>query len=359
MFENISRTTCAALASEYIPRLENKINWGLLPHQLGVTREKLVDLARNSILQERSRALQICRNNLERSKMGVGSIATYEALHDATANYCDDRRPYLGANRTLCKLMFVEVYNIHLNALSILDKDVRTYKSGLFSTTPISTSDQNERVFFLNEVCKIQFELLYFIAYNELPRLMENFIDSLQDLVDFVDMSIQSNIQYVQHKKGVFYASLARLAQQNDDWGSAINYGLNSVDELGTLLPKVSENDLEFSVFILDYIDAVWMLSKAFQMVGEMPEALEWASVALKNAKQFYSSYNGEERLMIMQLTKLYVAVARLQSENYYDQNNHDAAINTLVDMNETLSKFMPTEGRWSWIHPDVAFGKE
>ena len=62
---------------------------------------------------------------------------------------------------------------------------------------------------------------------------------------------------------------------------------------------------------------------------------------------------------MIMQLTKLYVAVARLQSENYYDQNNHDAAINTLVDMNETLSKFMPTEGRWSWIHLDVAFGKE
>ena len=39
VFENISRTTCAALASEYIPRLENKINWGLLPHQLGVTRE--------------------------------------------------------------------------------------------------------------------------------------------------------------------------------------------------------------------------------------------------------------------------------------------------------------------------------
>ena len=296
-------------------------------------------MARNSILQERNHALQLCKNNLIQSKYKeVGAISNYVSLHEATANYCDDRRSYLGSHRSICMLMFIEVYNANLNALSVVNNkeeiNVFTSSSNIYH----STSDKEERVFFLNELCKIRFELLYFIDYDELPRFANDFIESLQDLIEIVDMTKRSNRQYILHKKGMFYASLARFSQKNGDWGSSINYGLSSVDELGILLSQVTTSDIDFPILILDYIDGVWTLSMAYKMVGEVEEALKWANIALMNAKEFYSRYNGEERLMLMHLCKLYATVAVLQGE----EKDYDAAKRTLVDMNMTLSTYSP-----------------
>ena len=268
----------------------------------------------------------------------VGPLSAYVALHEATANYCDDRRSYLGSSKSKCMLMFVEIYNANLNALSVIINKKKINYSNLSSITYNIMSHRKERIFFLNELCKIRFELLYFIDYNELSRFADDFIDSLQDLVDFVDMTKWSNVQYILHKKGMFYASLARFSQIYGDWGSSINYGLSGVDELGILLSQVTVNDIGFSVFMLDYIDGIWMLSRAYRMVGEVREALKWASIALINAKEFYSDYNGEERLMLRHFSKLYLMVAMLQR----DGKNYDAATNTLIEMNVTLSKYTP-----------------
>ena len=78
-------------------------------------------MARNSILRERTQALQVCRNNIVESEYKeVGPLSAYVALHEATANYCDDRRSYLGSSKSKCMLMFVEIYNANLNALSVI-----------------------------------------------------------------------------------------------------------------------------------------------------------------------------------------------------------------------------------------------
>lgn len=39
VFDNISRTACLALNSEYVPMIAHSVDWDLLPQQLGITRE--------------------------------------------------------------------------------------------------------------------------------------------------------------------------------------------------------------------------------------------------------------------------------------------------------------------------------
>ena len=294
----------------------------------------LIDLARSSILQERSRALQLCESHLMQSNfLEIGPISTYVLLHDATANYCDDRRSYLGKDRLHCIQMFIEVYKTNLNALFAVSNEEISRKSTFFSHSRYSLSSRRKCIFLLNQLCKIRFELLYFVDYDELPGFADDFIDSIQDLIDFIDMNEQSNMHYVLHKKGLFYSALATFAQENGDWGSAINHGLNSVDELGDLLQQVSLNDIDFPIFVSDYINAIWTLSRAYKMVGRVKEALNWAKIALINAKEFYTSYSGEERLIVNRLSKFYIMVAMLQNES-------NAAIQTFLDMNVTLSKY-------------------
>lgn len=285
----------------------------VIPRQLGYTREILVHLARYSLQQEQSRLFQNFVSN------GNHAIEqSFDSVHEATTNFCDDRRPYVSASREECDIMFTAI------------------KDQLNIMLSNSSHEKKTVVHLLNQKAKVYFDLLYFSDESDILTRSEMFLENLQTLSRSIDMTTSYNQRYIRHKRGIFYGAMASFSYKNSEWGSAINNALASLDEMGVLLNSLDEVDADFSGFFLEYMKTVSLLSAAYKEVGEISVALDWAKLALSNGRHFYENYNGEERLIGKQLGSLFIAVAALQEINF----EHNAAIITLDEMKISIDKF-------------------
>ena len=300
-----------------------------LPKQLGFTRELLVSIAKESILQDRHDTLDACRRS---PPLADTTDNLFQALHEATTHACDDRRSYLSGNKSECKQMFMEVYEANeLKLKELLGGDPKSLQ--ILAPSPAVLEKQ---IFLLNQMTKVRFDLIYFSTLDEVDVSIEEFHISLRRLSNSMDMSMESNQRYIQHKRAILFGSLAQFSFKHKLYGAAVNHALAATDEMSTVLSAMGDTDPDFSGFVMEYIDSVVTLSHAFREVGEVRDALNWADIALRNARELYKSYIGEKRLIAQRLGSLFLDVAKLQEIS----DDLEGSIKTIIDMKITIAAF-------------------
>jgi hypothetical protein len=339
-FRYIADILCNTFRRSHQIHHSTYLDISLLPYKFNISRELLRYLAKSSLIEERLRIVNICK------AISTASESDFQMLHEATTNVCDDRRRYIAGGKQECEYLFTEVYSINSAALSYYESiSVASDISGNRLSTSLNTDTSvsrsasevsRKRVFFLDQMTKAQYDRIYFSSDDARNDVIRNFTIVLNRLSDSLDMTIDSNQRYIRHKKGIMYGSLAKLSSQQADWGSAINHAFGAIDEMGVLLDKMNEHDPDFSGYVVEYIDSVAILARAYIGIEDYTEALKWANIALSNARTFYREYNGEERIMARKLGKYFLTVASL-SEYLED---FEGATKSIIEMKIMLDSF-------------------
>ena len=255
-FNHSSHSICSTMMSN---------NHSLIfDNQLGFTREKLLSLAKYSINNERSKWIQESSQQQE-----IFNEKSFELMHEATANLCDDRRSYISSNRSECKELFREIYEINKNSFlsNLRSSNISIIQHIDENLSMPNRKHLNERkVFHLNQMTKIRFDLLYFSSPAERESDITLFQQDLYLLSESLDMSDVNNQKYIRHKKGILFSALASFSLKEKEYGIAINHAYAALDEIGAILTGMFDSDPDFSGFVLEYIEIVSTLTEAFQV---------------------------------------------------------------------------------------------
>ena len=132
-----------------------------------------------------------------------------------------------------------------------------------------------------------------------------------------------ANQRYIKHKRGLLYAQLSSFYVNKLNWSAALEDGIKAIDEYGAVMGMTSDNDPDFSGYVIDYIDCTSQMSEILIQLTAYNDALDWAQTALNNAQILYQTYSGEKRVMAQELARLHLLVA----EAFLFTNNLDKAL--------------------------------
>ena len=121
---------------------------------------------------------------------------------------------------------------------------------------PISIPRRSDcLISLMDQRCKFQYDRLYFVQAHHKIEAAKEVSLSLQSLADILDMNLQVNIHYIQHKKGILLGAMASFFKNQGDWLSSRHYAEMAVNTMGELLNNMEPSDSDFSGFAVEYID--------------------------------------------------------------------------------------------------------
>ncbi len=121
---------------------------------------------------------------------------------------------------------------------------------------PISIPRRSDcLISLMDQRCKFQYDRLYFVQAHHKIEAAKEVSLSLQSLADILDMNLQVNIHYIQHKKGILLGAMASFFKNQGDWLSSRHYAEMAVNTMGELLNNMEPSDTDFSGFAVEYID--------------------------------------------------------------------------------------------------------
>ncbi len=290
----------------------------LMPKRLGFTRDLLVTLARSALEKDRNRLIYNC-----------GSISAkeedFEKLHESITNSCDDKRPYLSSSMEECEQLFLQEYQL---AFQILEPNYNTLNKEepkLEDILAVAAMNRTStfRLYLAEHMTKVLYDVVYFTPSERKQEAALRVTNSLDNLANYVDMNQIANQRYIKHKRGLLYAQLSSFYVNKLNWSAALEDGIKAIDEYGAVMGMTSDNDPDFSGYVIDYIDCASQMSDILIQLTAYNDALDWAQTALNNAQILYQTYSGEKRVMAQELARLHLLVA----EAFLFTNNLDKAL--------------------------------
>jgi len=277
---------------------------GRVQRRLDFSRAVLIGLAKKSLWEDRERVLEQCAAAAEvKEKTDAVDDMVFQTLHEATTHICDDRRPYVALTHSECRGLFQEVYHVNLGALEARD---------MASTATASRMSNTDRVFFLDQMTKALYGIIYFSDDADKPEATQKFMRGLELLEQHIDMHRPENLVYVNHKRAILHSSLAQHGLERGDPSTARREAARAVELMEHILDHVARDAPDFPGFVLEYIESAASLAKALRVDDHLDDALHWVQVSRANAQVLYSSYSGEGRVIARNLADLHVLEAGL-----------------------------------------------
>jgi hypothetical protein len=314
-----------------------------VPHQLGFSREKLVQLSRDAILAE-------MKERYRRAASPLAKEDDFHRLHAANTNACDDKRPYLSSSALECEGFFNDEYELVKATLHRVsgsgrgkdrdqdeaevevevevevggkgrrqrssDNDDVTSSSTGTGTGSNTNSSSSFRLFLMDHMAKTLHDTIFFAPLERKGAAAAKALSALEALREEVDMHNPVNRVYFEHKKALVHNQLAAFHFNRGDWPACLDGTQVAINAMTEVLSLCEEKSPDFPGYVLEYVDSAARAAEAFSRLQQYEEALDWAQAALKNAEVLFSTYRGEERVIAQDLARLHSLVAEMLIHN-------------------------------------------
>lgn len=310
-----------------------------VPRQLDFSRDRLVQLAKGALAEERM-------EQYRRAASPLAKEVDVQRLHAANTNACDDKRPYLSNNQSECEGFFREEYRLIRAALrkqgsavgqhdaeSEDDSDNDEAHGGTANDDAFSEDglirgaveaserhamnhSSDFRMFLLDHLAKTLYNVVFFSPRDRKRESADRVLRVLKSMESEVDTQNPVNRIYLLHKGALIHSQLASYYFSIEEWELSLEDNKVAINAITDVLAICEEKSPDFAGYVLEYIDSASLTSETFFRLKEHKEALEWAQAALNNAQTLFSTFRGEERVIARDLARLHLLVAEMLIHN-------------------------------------------
>ena len=300
----------------------------LLPPQLGFSQKELVSLARAALEEERDSRFLACSE-------GATTEADFDRLHEAIANTCDDKRPYLSNTPQECEDLLLRELHMTMRALAPSAQSSPGLKADPVAVDSASfNTSSSYRLYLADHMTKVLYDVVYFTPKERKKQAAERMLLSLVELSSFVNMDHMANRRYTAHKRGLLHSQLTAFYMREGEWQLALSDGIKAIDEFGAVMQMTEQENPDFSGFLLEYIDTASKVAEILLKLTAYADAADWAQTALHNADTHFQTYSGEERVMAQKLAKQHMLYAEtLIYTNQYDEARKQLTLARMVKL--------------------------
>jgi hypothetical protein len=270
-----------------------------------ITRAVLRDLKQQVVLQE------VYEWKRKVTQEGA-DFKDYHELREAVGQLCAaKKRSSTKSVLKLCIELTEEVIMLHERALVSLASVQH----------PRGHSTTQQRLFHASELCALIIEVLELFTSttlkgirgkrNKIPQqntesvmiAVQRALAVVDRFASLLDMSAQGMQTIIHTKRGMVYSVLSEFRANSEQWQLSLEAEQSAMAEFSSALHHTSEDDGEFPGLVVKYVHSATRLARSFQRVGRLPEAVEWADIALSNALVRFESSANEMRLRARELS--------------------------------------------------------
>jgi hypothetical protein len=273
-----------------------------------ITKAILRELKQQVILQE----VDAWKRKISLGNSGMGD---YHELRAAVGQLCaaykrSDTRSVL----KLCIELTEDVILLH-------EREQRILSSGGDS------SSTHQKLFHASELCALVIEALELsasafmkgnsVTHNKSSKVphrskesvmaaVQRALGAVEEFAALLAMGspdMQSMQSIIHSKRGSVYSVLSQFYTNTEQNQRALEAEQSAITELSSALQRTRESDGEFPGLVVEYVRSAIRLAKCFQRVGMVPEAVEWADVAVSNALVRFEDSANEMRLRAAELS--------------------------------------------------------
>lgn len=153
---------------------------------------------------------------------------------------------------------------------------------------------------------------------QQLAECAQAALDSLDLLSSLLLPDDAQNVAFLHHQRGRVFATLAQYYNRRRQWNQAIEFDMICITEIGSLLqnivaqPSNEQTSGPFAGYVTLYVQSAMRLVDSYLQVDQLNEALEWAEIAINNAKMLFESSSNELRARGNLLHSAYLLGARV-----------------------------------------------